>query len=394
MINKNNVASIIKKINFDIDTYLLTDNSQLGLLSGDSGIAIFKLHYSKAFGERNDLDVVLLRSFKAINKGDYNPFFCGGISGFLYLFEVLKKENLLIDDPISKKDFDTLNNYLLKRYYLSISNGNCDFLHGAEGILFYFLNSNSSIKKADLIIEYLNYLENSRIYFGRSFAIYSSISSTNGMKNVFNLGMAHGMASTIRILTKIYESNENSLIKERSIKLLKGIVDFYFQVRIQDEICSFSNRAFDESSFSRLAWCYGDLSIGIALMGASKLFQDELVGNEALNICLKTTSRTSNENTGIKDAGICHGTAGLALMYSNLFDKSRIKEFKDASDFWVNKTIEKATFKDGVGGFKSYTNGGFQNEYSLLEGASGIGLVLLSTVFEKLYSWDDCLLIS
>ena len=147
---------------------------------------------------------------------------------------------------------------------------------------------------------------------------------------------------------------------------------------------------------SRLAWCYGDLSSAYVLLEAAQTLNDSSSYNKAISIAIQTTKRKTLEETSVIDAGICHGSSGLALMYILLHRKTKIQDFQDAADFWIQDTLDKAIHEDGLAGFKAWQGqeyGGWINEYGLLEGVAGIGLVLLTYLNPEIPAWYRCLLL-
>jgi lantibiotic biosynthesis protein len=97
----------------------------------------------------------------------------------------------------------------------------------------------------------------------------------------------------------------------------------------------------------------------------------------------------------VKDAGFCHGCAGIAHMYNKLWHSTHQPVFKAACDFWMQRTLDMATYPDGMAGHKKYTGteGVFESTPALLDGVAGIGLVLLSYLTGD-FSWDYCLMLN
>jgi lantibiotic modifying enzyme len=108
------------------------------------------------------------------------------------------------------------------------------------------------------------------------------------------------------------------------------------------------------------------------------------------------TRRGLQENS-VLDAGVCHGTAGIASIFNRLYLKTAREEFKEAAVYWCQETLSMAKFEDGFAGYKTWRTekyGGWQTSTSLLEGVSGIGLCLLSFVTSDDPAWDECFLLS
>lgn len=96
-------------------------------------------------------------------------------------------------------------------------------------------------------------------------------------------------------------------------------------------------------------------------------------------------------DNGIIDGGLCHGSSGIARIFSRMFHNTKIKEFKDTSDYWIKQTLFMSKYSDGLCGFKA---NGKTLEYGLLSGISGIALTMLSFLIEEDIFWDECLLLS
>ena len=86
-----------------------------------------------------------------------------------------------------------------------------------------------------------------------------------------------------------------------------------------------------------------------------------------------STHRRTVEETQVFDAGICHGSAGVAHIYNRMWHYTKDPVFKEATDFWIQKTLDFAVHEDGVAGYKKYnpTTKAYENDYGLLEGRSG-----------------------
>jgi hypothetical protein len=112
---------------------------------------------------------------------------------------------------------------------------------------------------------------------------------------------------------------------------------------------------------------------------------------------LHATKRRGLQKNGVVDAGICHGTAGIAHIFNRFYRDTQLDSFKHATDYWIDQTLKMAKFKDGLAGYKSWQGheNGWKNEYGLLEGIAGIGLVLHSYLHPEIEpTWDSCLLLS
>jgi len=185
----------------------------------------------------------------------------------------------------------------------------------------------------------------------------------------------------------------------KSEKLARQIVNYLLTHTNADTTSNYFSYTISSekqaNEVTRLAWCYGDLGVGIILYQAGIIFQDKQTIDFSLKVLLNSTKRSTIEDAMIVDAGICHGTAGVAHIYNKMWHYTQDPIFKDACDHWIQKTIEFGIYADGIAGFKKYNGESkrYENDCGLLEGPAGIGLVLLSYLTGD-FSWDYCLMLN
>ncbi len=337
--------------------------------------------------------------YKKINKINITTF-SSGIVGVGWLCQYLLKKNLI--------DYDDVNELLVqideisyKSALVDLKENNHDFLHGSVGNAIYLssrLEENKNVKI--YLTEILNILSeisksnNKGVYWEESTFYLKEYEKD---KKIINLSLAHGIASKIVLFSKLYKQGIDINLSKH---LLKESVGFLLNSKNPtNSISIFPTRVEEnqESNYSRLSWCYGDLGISIALWQAGDALQDEIIKQEAIEICLYTTQRIDLKDTGLNDAAFCHGTAGVAHIYNRMFRYTRKIEFKEAANYWIEQTLKMATFEDGLAGYKSFFTekyGGWVTNYGLLDGVTGIGLVLNSYINEEEPTWDECLLLS
>lgn len=366
-----------------------------GLLNGNSGITIFLYHYSKYTQKKNYnkyANILLEKIFDNLDNLTDVYSFSAGVGGVGWTIEYLNENDFIKVDPnVILEDIDDL---LIKKIKIDIKNKNIDLLYGLIGSGVYFLSrksNNRQIEYIDKIIEGLISISEKDI---KNRMIWKSFFDVQNGKERYDLGLAHGNSSVIVFLSKCLQLSKSEKIEV----LLRNLIGFMFDnVNPEGSYSVFPNWTLlpeDLKNKSRLAWCYGDLGISMALYQAGKALKDTEIINKSVNICLSTTNRKSHDETAIKDAGICHGSSGLAYMYNIMYNNTGNKEFKKASEYWLNETINLAKFDDGLAGYKVWTDEGYKVNYALLEGISGIGLVFLSFLTNEISSWDRALLLS
>jgi hypothetical protein len=128
------------------------------------------------------------------------------------------------------------------------------------------------------------------------------------------------------------------------------------------------------------AWCYGDLGVAFALWHAGA---HELARETAL-ACASNAQRAR-----VGDAGLCHGTAGVAHACQRFYQASGDTAFRDASRAWFAITLE-ADEVTALQGFGEWATHG--NPYRLVNGAIGVALGLLAAVSPIEPHWDRWML--
>jgi len=204
------------------------------------------------------------------------------------------------------------------------------------------------------------------------------------------------MSAIAAFLVRLYQMNfETKRVETLLFRTISFILD---QITYSESGRSYFPSFSKESSTggSRLGWCYGDLGIACVLRNAALALKNKEWEEIALKVLLHTCNRRDIEEDGIRDACLCHGSAGLAYIFGDLHLKTQIKEFRETSDYWLDITQQMAKYQDGLAGFKSYRlekHGGMTNSDTLLEGIAGIGLVLLSCLSSDKTSWDECFML-
>ena len=378
------------------------ENEKTGALSGLAGIALFHFFYSRFTNNRyhhKKGELIIEKIILKIKAGQIFPSYCDGLCGALYILEILKRESFIDYDD---SNFDNLDIYLFDKMRFDLENNYFDFLHGALGYGWYFTEKflNSKNSRKEIYFNFSKYLlkelENSSIedYNGKFWK--SNIMFKKVNIEVSNLGMSHGLPSFIMLLSKMTLIDQ---LKEKSIKLLKGASDYLISSDIQNlngtarypNWIDLNNRMIKNNS--RLAWCYGDLGISVALHKASKVLNSDSLYSWSKEILMNSTERTNINEAGVKDAGLCHGAFGIMLLYKSLNASFNNTSIQKASELWATKGLSLGCYKDGYAVFKSGNGKTWFNDDSLLEGVSGIGLSIISYLSKSNLAWEEALLI-
>lgn len=384
---------IENRINRIALTLIESSKDNPGLLHEDGGKLLFLAYYAKYKQTKifDDIYQKYLLSFcDRLCSGVYRPSYCDGLAGMIYLLDFLNEEKLSdLDLSEIKKHYDS---YLKKILDVYIERGENDFLYTSIGLLNYFINNYN--------ISYEKYLE---VCIDR--LIKHSVSMPKGIawrdnfekksEINFNISISHGMAGLIIILVKLQKK-----VKFDLFPIIKSSIDFILSQKYENysNIGSFYPTYCldaDQGFKSRLGWCNGDLGIGLALWHAGTCFKNEHWIKEAVELFNFNTSRKEEKDTYVKDAGFCHGTAGIAQIYNRLFLETGKELYYRTSYYWILRTLDLGNDNDYQVGYKTYYQGDYYpSDNSLLSGLSGIGLSLLSFKNKSYSAWDKIFLLS
>jgi len=394
--NKNNkqIESKLSEISDALYSYQFKSDN-IGLMGGKTGVALFFYYYYKYtnnikfFDKANEL---IYADFDSINSGFAYGTHAGGISGILFTLSLLKEEKFI--DFEEEEILTPFDFFLIKNTKNDLAANNYDYLHGALGYGINFLRGANHTDTLNYILEELN--KSAEDFNEKGYAWISSNPVTK--QTGYNLSLSHGISSIIYFLSNLYLKSSE---KEKTYNLLSKAIT-YLESNIQpyNKIGSyFSSWAMDDNKYekSRLAWCYGDMGIAIALWQAGNNTKTQKWKDLAEEIMLHSATRRDIIKEHVNDSGICHGSAGLGLIFARMYNYTNRLEFKDAANYWINVTLEFAKNNEGLAGFKTYRTkeyGGYIKDPSFLEGVSGVGLFLISTISEIEPVWDTTILLS
>jgi lantibiotic modifying enzyme len=209
-----------------------------------------------------------------------------------------------------------------------------------------------------------------------------------------DLGVAHGIAGVIPFLARVHRLG---LATQTVRPLLDGAVHWLL-AHLVDTASGPTVPSFVadgvEPVRARSAWCYGDPGVAAALLLAARDVGERAWAAAATGLALRAAARPPDQ-AGVKDAGLCHGSAGLAHLFNRMYQMTGEPALADAARFWVERTLElcaaaapgpDATFPDAAR--PAWKGPG------LLEGAAGVALALEAASSTAEAAWDQMLLVS
>ena len=371
----------------------------ISLMSGKTGLALFWNTYayaSKDIQAYKQSEYVLNEIEKSIEfENQYS--FCSGFAGIGWFYQYMNDMGIFDNDTnYLLEDFD---NYLCKMMKAILKQGNTDFLHEATGIAYYFYCRYKDNKNANVCLQkYVDEISRLVIIDGDLIKLPTKDFKTH--ETILNISLSHGMSAVVSVLARIYTIED--LRSDKLKQLIEGMVNYILAQEIDvEKYGSFFPYTSIESAKplegSRLAWCYGDLGVCCALYQVGKIMNRQDWIDKAISVLVYAAKnrRDLNDNF-VLDACMCHGTVSIAHIFYRMWWNTHMDLFKDTAKYWFDKTLEMASFEDGLAGYKTWrgSDNAYDSEYGLLDGVVGIGLALTSYTYETEPTWDQCLLLS
>jgi lantibiotic modifying enzyme len=213
-----------------------------------------------------------------------------------------------------------------------------------------------------------------------------------------DLGVAHGVAGAIALLGGICGAGVEQAMAR---PLLEGAVRWVLAHPVPTE----AGPTFPiwvapdfQPLPARCAWCYGDPGIAAALLVAARGVDDAGWEQAAVALACRAAERPAPQ-TGVVDAGFCHGAAGLAHLYNRMYQATGEPKLGRAALYWLERTLDFYHLARDSG--DSWVQGAWgmnQPEpwtgIDLVDGAAGVALVLLAATTSVEPTWDRMFLVS
>ncbi|MFN0015194.1 MAG: lanthionine synthetase C family protein [Saprospiraceae bacterium] len=372
------------------------------LYTGKMGEALFLMYFAQYAKSDYYFDLAVQRieeSFEIVDNDYRSLNLSGGLAGVFWTIEHLIELGQLSED--TRESLEPFDRTLAEQMLNDIASGEFDFLHNALGIAFYLFKRRKHNPGLDAyLVKCVEGLSDCSLPVDGDKLKWHSVLNVNNGEVGPNIGMAHGMSSIAIMLTKFID---HGIATDLSSYLLHRTVRYILSQEIDptEHLSCFPSMSLEKPGqqiyTSRMGWCYGDLGVALALYRSGKAAGMAEWRNKGLNILLYSCSRRDLKMNSIRDAGLCHGTAGVAHVFQRLFLETGLNDFEKAAHYWHEQTLNLATQPDGLAGYFPYMPSGPVHPTQtrgFLVGISGIGLSLLHAVSGIAPDWDECLLLS
>lgn len=395
ILSKNNIYQAENKL-FEIEQALNNIpmlHSEIGLLDGKAGIAIFYYWlyiYTHTEKYLNRCIELLTNSIKSSGKQMTSMYYFNGLAGIVYAVEyliqkgVLHKSSSLI--PTTKKN-------LIRLAEQSLFYNNYELMAGALGYMYPLLNKSN---KKEIYVFTQHLIDKAKIDINKNWCYWNSTDFWDG-KEWYCFGIPHGMSGIIRFLSKCIKLE---LVDSQYANILNQWYNYILSLQHGDSLLErallpdWIKPGSIDTVPQRLGWCYGDLSIGIALLYSGIDINNPQFISMGKRLLQNSLNRRNMELEKIIDPCICHGTTGLSLLFYKAYTLTQDKQYIEPCKFWLEKTLHMEQQKSHSAGFLfHFGSQGWKEAYGILNGISGVGLTLLSLLQTTTCDWTKSLFI-
>ncbi len=371
-------------------------DDDVSLMGGQMGFALVEAYAQRYYGQTDDerLWERIEKSLSAIQTDDLGHSFAAGISGIAWGFLHLHNAGF-VNDIDAQDIVSDLDKPLFELSLELIQKGDYDYLHGGLSAGLYYLERQPSPTIEQYVVQLVDALATTavRLPTGEICWPFGDFGRWQpGEPVLYNPGLSHGTASIVALLRLFYE---RGYAANQCAELIQGALLWLWSKRNQSGKSVFPTMVTEDQSDqdSRLGWCYGDLGIANTFWLCGKTFHNAHWQSIALQTFLKAAQRRQPQDTGIRDANFCHGSAGVAHFFRQFNRQTPHPLLTEAADYWMQQTALYATPETDENVFLTYEAGQHRPNLGLLDGESSVGLVLLAELGMPT-GWDRLLLLS
>lgn len=401
-IMKENVLSVLNSIDFCLQKKITDTITLPSLTSGHPGIALFYSNYFQLTQNTDHQSLsnsIIKDCFEYIAQNDVTHTFADGIAGLGWILQHLLKNDFLKG---SEDALNEIDEYLEVVSIYQAEDGNYDFLHGSIGCGIYFLERADKVSY-DILGKLIDGLAKTAIK--KEEGTFWPDRFTDGTQNtqglVANFGLAHGLPSVVFFISKVYDRGiRQTQCKDLLEQCIKFMLNYATALKTSNyflpPLLLYGTKLNEVDYKGRLAWCYGDLGVAIALYQSSVSLDRDDWKQIAIDVAISTTRRVHYEDTMIIDGGICHGMAGVAHIYKRFYYYTGNVLFLKSANYWYSQLL-KFLENRGIDNFSEWypPQNQWVTSFGFLTGLAGVGISLISAVSDDIEpKWDRCLLLS
>lgn len=366
--------------------------------SGRAGTALFLAHWATVGGEPADCAAALDHLEKAWTMAEENPMTLSLFAGLTGLVQASHQISRLLGVDALPRGVEAIDEALIDLLLREGWEYQYDLIYGLVGFGCYAVLHPDPATARTIGTLVLDKLAELAVADGngvrwRTEPRHRPLARRDSLPEKYcDLGVAHGLAGVIGVLSQL-----GSIVAENrsSRELLGAAVAFLLrQKRARADLSCMPAFVPDEGEDCRAAWCYGDVGIGLVLIGAGQAHERPAWVVEGEGMLLRDARRSVKERR-VGDCSLCHGSAGIAHLYARAYRGTGRPALREEAMRWYEWTLRERREGHGFGGYLGWVSEKQRYEPApgLLVGSAGIGLVLSSALDDSEPWWDRLLLV-
>ncbi len=393
-------SGLVQKVSGFIKNPSSLQYEGVGAMGGTAGDLLYLFYIAEYNEDESIYNLALegLETLLAISTGNRMHGFCTGVPGLLWMLYHLENKEI-VPDAGTMIDEELIDAFCTGCIEL-IKHADYDYMHGGLSMASPLLESKRRTAKHDHYLELMvDALISSATRGGEMAWWYYIIDFEKIDEKGISMGLSHGMPSIIAVLSKIWEQG---IAQEKCKKLIEQVVNFVLDKKLKpgsSSLYPFSYRddiSEQPNGSGRIAWCYGDIDIAIALHYAYKVIPDERYKIEAEYLFKYIVDHNYENFQYTFDGSFCHGMCGNGHIFNRLYNMTGNENYREIADFWFKNIFPKVKMEDDVLKIhimeKKITL--WSDKTNIISGTAGIGLTLLSAMAEVRPDWDEMFLLN
>jgi lantibiotic modifying enzyme len=360
------------------------------------GAGLYATFLSQAAKVLNDPGLVpmaighLAHGAELLNTEPLSTSLYKSVPGYAWALNTLAMEHEINWAEALLTDIDDL---LIESFQAEEASPNVDLINGIAGLMVYAI-SRSKVSSDRRLLSVLASSMTSRYEYW--FQGYDVRSSQQRPKCDQDLGIAHGIAGVLSVFSV---AARKQLIADDSVELIRAGYDYLWGSSIP---CSSGAAYFPHFNGKlqpgRVAWCYGNMGVIAAYLQG--IWLDPENGERANRLLDYSLTQYREGNHQIRDASLCHGNAGTALLFSSFSKSAKLRQelrvaCRQASRAALIETLASEADQDGRMYFPYLSaKFGYVDSGTLLEGWAGVCLGAAAAVSDTSPAWTELLLLS
>lgn len=364
-----------------------SDNFSLQL---DVGLCL--LEHERAGGLPGNPAAYLARAIEIVRGHEQiGPWVYGGAAHLGWLAGMLVRRGL-----VKAVNADWIDDYVLSTAREYPDTLDVDFPQGILGLGLYGLRSSSPAAREAITTTVVDVIGNradgdDKGLFLRQSNPYRAQVGPGYVLGHRDLGVAHGTMGVAAYLAMVARSGLGCATQ--ALELMTPMARWLLAMAIPDDDTAVFG-AIAESRWhpTRSAWCYGDPGSSVALALVAESLEDQQIASACSNQAGRAATAAAarpGARSGVTDASICHGAAGLAYFgrkWSEKFQIDSVGYVKEWSS-WIEQRR--------IGGKLTYLKpSGQVQDASFLEGDCGTAAVLFYLASGQAPLWEELLLMA